>query len=214
MASGNRIPLRDAKGRIASTKGTIGKPGEGNNGTVFHNPESVAAAAGDATEPGERGARRPDTPAPGKSTPGTGTAKSGKTQSAQLDVSAWAGILQGAHALTAMGLGQQHWLINDAEAKRYGDALGKAMRHFPIVIQQKAVDCSALFCMAMAIELPRIGLSLQLRNAKKSPARSTTGPIPSAQVFTFTKTPSPTASTATTPEMAEGPMDLGGELAQ
>jgi hypothetical protein len=108
-------------------------------------------------------------------------------------------------------------MINDDDAKRYGTALGNALRHLPIKTAQKTVDYTALVFVAFAIETPRIVRSAQLARQPKQPMR---GP---AQVFQFHSQPTPAPTTPSqtptatggpgaspSPPVAEGPIDLGG----
>ena len=141
-------------------------------------------------------------------------------------MSAAAGLLQGFHAIIAMQRSEPHWMLNDDDAKRYGQALANALRHMPIKAAQKTIDYSTLVMVAFVMETPRIVRSAQLARAPKPPQR---GP---AQVFQFVPNPaqapqapvqaaSPPAANATSspdgaglPPIAEGPPDpsaFGGE---
>ena len=117
---------------------------------------------------------------------------------------------------------EPHWLLNDADAKRYGLALANAARHFPVKTTQKAIDMSALIFCVIQMETPRVVISRQLAAQRaRGPQR---GP---AQVFQFvnpnppTPPPSATAPQATasppgagggSPMMADGPADLSSNL--
>ena len=130
------------------------------------------------------------------------------------------GVIQGFHAVAAMTSGQPHWLVNDQDAQRYGQALANAARHFPLKATQKAIDVSALIICAVAIEAPRITMSMQLSRQPLRPPR----PFGPAQVFQFRTPASQPASTQTSAapppqaaageagELAEGPIDLGENL--
>jgi hypothetical protein len=132
-------------------------------------------------------------------------------------LSALGGVLQGFHAVIAFQRSEPHWLLNDDDAKKYGTALGNALRHLPISAAQKTVDFSALIFIAFAIETPRVVRSAQLARERSSPRRG------SAQVFQF-HPPSPASSPPAAPPetgaeappsqgiMAEGPPDMGGEI--
>lgn len=136
-------------------------------------------------------------------------------------MSAAAGLLQGFHAIVAMQRSEPHWMLNDDDAKRYGQALANALRHMPVKVAQKYVDYSTLVMVAFIMETPRVVRSAQLARAPKQPQR---GP---AQVFQFVQPqpqaqPSPPpAANATSPTdgaglppIAEGPPDpsaFGGE---
>jgi hypothetical protein len=134
------------------------------------------------------------------------------------------GVIQGAHLIIAQLRGEQHWMVNDEDAKRYGQAMANAARHFPLKATQKAIDVTALLMCGAMIETPRILHSVRAARAPKPPPR---GP---AQVFQFVppgSPPPPPASPAapTTsgpapdsgpgmPPMADGPPDMsafGGE---
>jgi hypothetical protein len=124
------------------------------------------------------------------------------------------------HAIIAMQRNEPHWLLSDADANRYGQALANALRHLPIKAAQKTIDYSTLVMVAFVMETPRIVRSVQIARAPKAPNR---GP---AQVFQFVS-PTPTAPTTNTAsptaspvsgqaplDVAEGPQDFsafGGE---
>jgi hypothetical protein len=105
------------------------------------------------------------------------------------------------HAVIGGLSGQPHWFINDADAKRYGQAMANAARHFPLRATQKALDVSMLMITAFSIEAPRIVLSMQL--AKQGHPRPQRGP---AQVFQFHNPNAP--ASPTTP--ANPPPPAGG----
>jgi hypothetical protein len=140
-------------------------------------------------------------------------------------LSAAAGLLQGFHAIIAMQRQEPHWLLNDADAKQYGQALANAARHLPIAVAQKYADYSAFVMVCFAMETPRIARSVQLAQSRRQgPPR---GP---AQVFQFRPpqpAPNPPAGptttggapqTATTQETAQSPdpfpdgLGLDGQL--
>jgi hypothetical protein len=115
-------------------------------------------------------------------------------------MSALAGVLQGFHAVIAFQRSEPHWLLNDDESKKYGIALGNAMRHLPIQVAQKSLDFSALVMIAFSIETPRVVKSVQAARARQGrPAQAPRGP---AQVFEF-RQPSP--SPASPPPAATPP---------
>ena len=134
-------------------------------------------------------------------------------------MSAAAGLLSGFHAIIAMQRSEPHWLLSDADANRYGQALANALRHMPIRAAQKTIDYATLVMVAFVMETPRVVRSIQFARTPKAPNR---GP---AQVFQFV-TPTPTAPTTAPPSptmaasgqeppiVAEGPQDFsafGGE---
>jgi hypothetical protein len=113
------------------------------------------------------------------------------------------GVIQGFHAVIAMQRSEPHWLLNDADAKRYGQALANAARHFPVRATQKAIDLSALIFCAVQMETPRFVISRQLAAQRaKGPPR---GP---AQVFQFNGRPTPPPSATASPPPSQG--DAGG----
>lgn len=67
---------------------------------------------------------------------------------------------------------EDHWLLSDADALRYGQALANVMRHFPVQASQKAIDFGALIFAAFTIEMPRIGLSMQNARARRQAAQA------------------------------------------
>lgn len=223
MAKFNSVTARDAGLKSQSARRGDGKPDTGNDGTAFVDPVASAAAAGEPNEPGGRAKRRD---APGGSPAGAGAAKSaGKTQSASLDLSTAIGVIQGFHAVVGAARGEAHWFVNDADARRYGQAMANAARHFPLRTTQKAIDISMLIICAASIETPRIALSIQRARAPKGQGQR--GP---AQVFQFvpnpanappppaTAPPPPTPVTGLggagvgSPPIAEGPHDLSSDL--
>lgn len=123
------------------------------------------------------------------------------------------GLIQGAHAVIA-GLSRQgHWFINDADARRYGQAMANAARHFPLRATQKAIDVTMLIITAVSIEAPRIALSMQIARGVR-PMPQQRGP---AQVFHFT--PNATAgppqaeraSAAPSSVAADAPPDMSSD---
>jgi hypothetical protein len=106
-----------------------------------------------------------------------------------------AGVIQGVHGIIAFQRKEPHWLLNDADASKYGTALGNALRHLPIKTAQKTVDYAALVMVAFVIETPRIVASANLARAGRAPQR---GP---AQVFQF-HNPNQAASQASPPPAA------------
>lgn len=77
-----------------------------------------------------------------------------------------------------MARDEQHWLLNDADAAKYGGAVANVVRWLPVNVSQKALDFSALAMMAFTIESARVGRSWQLAKNKGQPRRP-------AQVFQF-----------------------------
>jgi len=87
--------------------------------------------------------------------------------------------------MLAMGLGP-HWMLTETDAKRYGQALANAARHFPVRTTQKAIDIGVLIMTAFVIDAPRIGMTIQMSKARATPPTPRRGP---AQVFQFTPNP-------------------------
>jgi hypothetical protein len=120
------------------------------------------------------------------------------------------GVIQGFHAIIG-GMSQQpHWFLNDADARRYGQAMANAARHFPMKAAQKTIDVSMLLITAFSIEAPRIAMSMQLARAKNSrPIGAPRGP---AQVFQFINPNPPASGTspAATQPASSGPA-AGGD---
>jgi hypothetical protein len=82
--------------------------------------------------------------------------------------------------------------LNDADARRYGQAMANAARHFPLRTTQKALDVSMLLIVAFSIEAPRIALSMQIAKLGGVPRAAQRGP---AQVFQFTNPNAPASPT-------------------
>jgi hypothetical protein len=99
-------------------------------------------------------------------------------------------LLQGLHVMIAMRLDQPHWMLNDPDAKAYGQALSNALRHIPIKVAQKSID---FFMLAVAIgqfEVPRMYLSAQIARARATQGRRGGPPGPGgATVFQFKPPP-------------------------
>lgn len=95
-------------------------------------------------------------------------------------------VIQGTHLIFAQLRSEPHWLVNDDDARRYGQAMVNVARHYPLKATQKAIDIFALMMAGAAIETPRIIRSVQL--AKAGPARHEP-PRGPAQVFKFTPNP-------------------------
>lgn len=90
-------------------------------------------------------------------------------------MSAAAGLLAGFHAIIAMQRNEPHWMLSDADAQRYGQALANALRHMPIKAAQKTIDYSTFVMMAFIVETPRVAKSVQLARAPKPAGRPFTG---------------------------------------
>jgi hypothetical protein len=108
---------------------------------------------------------------------------------------------------------EPHWLLTDADARTYGQALQNALRHIPIGVAQKTVDFTALFICALNFESPRIYQSMA--NARARRTRSSSSEQPAAPVFQFrprTSSPQPAgaASPESPPERSEGGSGVDG----
>lgn len=125
---------------------------------------------------------------------------------------------------------EPHWLINDDDAKRYGQAMANAARHFPLKATQKAIDCGAFIMAAFVIESPRIIRSAQLARQPRQPPRGNPYAGTAQVYYPFAANPIPTPSPSPSPPppaaavspndgaglppIAEGPPDptaFGGE---
>ena len=207
MAKFNSDTARAARAKAGVGKRSDGVETVGSDGSDYVDPVAAGNAAGEPQEPGKRGPGRP-AGSGGNATGGGKGAGSAKTQSASLDLSSAIGLIQGFHAVVAMTRQEPHWLVNDADAKRYGAALANAARHFPMRTTQKALDIGVLIFCIVQIETPRVVMSSQLAKAKQQPPR---GP---AQVFQF-RPPQPSGpsspigsappSNGAQPPMAEAP---------
>jgi hypothetical protein len=223
MAKFNSDTASAARRKFLDSKRNDGSATSGDGGQAFVDPVAAGQAAGDPGEPGGRAKRR-DAPASGSPASG-GTGKAGgKAQSASLDLSSAIGLIQGAHAVIGGLSRQPHWFVNDDDAKRYGQAMANAARHFPMKATQKAIDVSMLMIVAFSIEAPRIGISIQLarRGQPPQPRR------PPAQVFQFVhpnqgspNAPPPPATSpqppmgegaGAMPPVAEGPPDYSADI--
>lgn len=148
-------------------------------------PIQAGAAAG--AEPGEPEPRAKSGRPAGNGRPagGTGTASA---KSTSLDLSAFAGVIAGVHGIIAMQRREPHWLLNEADARRYSIALGNALRHFPVRTTQKAIDFMALAMCVFEMETPRIAASAAIAAAAKAPR-----PAPAA-VYPLRPSPAPAGS--------------------
>jgi hypothetical protein len=115
-------------------------------------------------------------------------------------LSAAAGLLQGFHAIVALQRNEPHWLLSDADAKRYGTALSNALRHFPVRAAQKSLDFMVLAFVCFEMETPRIAKSSMLYRQMHEPAR------PSATVYPFASPQPPRPGSGASPaNMASSP---------
>jgi hypothetical protein len=114
--------------------------------------------------------------------------------------------------MIALRRDEPHWLLNDGDAKVYGQAVSNALRHVPIKVAQKSLDFGMLFIVACQFEFPRIVLSTQMTRARGQ-RRSPGGP---AQVFQFTRPPPPPPASppgGASPHVPGGEVPLNGSAA-
>lgn len=163
-------------------------------------PVAAAAAAGAPAEPPRSHAKRKDGTA-FRGAPGRGTQTAREAPRASLDLSGAAGLLQGIHAVVAMGRGP-HWLLADNDAKAYGAALANALRHLPVQMAQKYIDFSMLGVAIVTFEGVRVAEDIRLSRLPPSQRGRPGGP---ARVFQF-RTPSPAPEpTRDSPHLAPVP---------
>jgi hypothetical protein len=106
--------------------------------------------------------------------------------------------MQGFHAIVAMQRNEPHWMLSDADARRYGTALANALRHMPIKAAQKSLDYMVLAFVVFEMETPRIAKSMMLHRQAQQPAR------PQAVVYPF---PSASPAESGPAMMAEPPAE-------
>jgi hypothetical protein len=82
------------------------------------------------------------------------------------------------HAMIALRRDEPHWMLNDQDARVYGQALQNALRHIPIRRAQKTLDFAMLVVAACQFEIPRVYLSAQIARQKAAQARR--GPVATA----------------------------------
>jgi hypothetical protein len=137
-------------------------------------------------------------------------------------MSAAAGLLSGMHAIIALRRNEPHWMLSEADAKRYGAALSNALRHLPVHATQKALDFGVLTFMIFEMETPRVVKSLALARQQKAgfPSPAARGP---AKIFEFAPPgtpqpngPPPSANSGSpapgAPPIADPPRDaIGGD---
>jgi hypothetical protein len=119
---------------------------------------------------------------------------------------------------------EPHWLLSEADSKRYGQALANALRHFPINTTQKAIDFSVLAFCIFEMETPRVVRSIQLakipphlrKQAQRGPAKifeftpqSSDAPQPNGP--TPPTAPSPRSVHQDTPPIADPPSPAVGD---
>src|ERR1700733_8936502 len=127
MAKFTSATAREAGLKGGRPRNSDSSPTGGSDGQAFVDPSAAGQAAGEPDEPGPR-LKRPPEPKSAAAGAG-GPARPGKAQSASLDLSSAIGVIQGAHLIMAQLRSEPHWLINDDDAKRYGQAMANAARH-------------------------------------------------------------------------------------
>jgi hypothetical protein len=73
------------------------------------------------------------------------------------------------HAMIALRRNEPHWLLNDADARVYGQALQNALRHIPIRRAQKTLDFAMLVVAGLQFEVPRVMISMQAARRPPQP---------------------------------------------
>lgn len=91
-----------------------------------------------------------------------------------------------------------HWLLNDQDARQYGQALANAVRHLPVVVAQKYFDYAALAGAIAMHEGPRVTMDIAIAAERRAGRRPTYAQP--AQVFQFGPRP------AAPPPPPQGPM--------
>lgn len=76
-----------------------------------------------------------------------------------------------------------HWLLNDQDARQYGQALANAVRHLPVVVAQKYFDYAALAGAIAMHEGPRVTMDIAIAAERRAGRRPTYAQP--AQVFQF-----------------------------
>lgn len=103
--------------------------------------------------------------------------------------------------MIALRRDEPHWMLNDADARVYGQALQNALRHIPIQRAQKTLDFAMLVVAACQFEIPRIYMSNQITKARRQGVRP-------AAVFPF-RQPSPSPAGSPPPAGAGGASSAG-----
>jgi len=206
MRSG--VLIRDpVTGRILPSTGVPRSQPSGDSGTLAVDPVAAARDAGPPAEPAggipKRGRGRP--PGPAAAAAG-GTKTAGAPQGASLDLSSTIACLKGAHAI-ASHFGGPCWLLNDADAKLYAQAIADVARHYDVGVAQKTMDIGNLIGMICFIEGTRFAEMRRLKNAPPPPQGPAGGFHP---IFTFSPPatapqPQPPGAPGTTPPAAPLP---------
>jgi hypothetical protein len=113
-------------------------------------------------------------------------------------------LIHGLHWAIGSLARQPHWFVNDAEARQFGQAMVNAARHFPLHATQKTIDVAMLVMIAFSIEMPRIGISMQIAKGKASPPRRP------AQTFQFNPFINPNAASPPSPSPPSPPPAASG----
>lgn len=80
-------------------------------------------------------------------------------------------------------------MLNDADAKAYGQAVVNALRHIPVVVAQKYIDFAALFGAVVTHDVPRLTMDMRIAAERRSGRRPQyANPAP---VFQFGPRPVP-----------------------
>lgn len=110
--------------------------------------------------------------------------------------------------MIAMRRDEPHWLLNDPDARIYGQALQNALRHIPIRRAQKSLDFAMLVIAIGQFDIPRVYLSAQIARQKAAQARR--GAAPVATVYPFNRPPPPPPATPPAGSPQSSPQGAGG----
>jgi hypothetical protein len=103
------------------------------------------------------------------------------------------------HALIGTLRREGHWLLTDADAKAYGQAVKNVARHYPIGVTQKGLDLYALAMCMINVEGSRVVASYRNTRRRRDPPPQ---PAPTATVYPFPSNPQqppPTSTAAAAP---------------
>lgn len=107
--------------------------------------------------------------------------------------------------MIALRRDEPHWLLSDADARVYGQALQNALRHIPIRRAQKAVDFAMLVFAAAQFDIPRIYMSSQIAKQRLNPQRGSV-----VYPFRAQPPPPPPPAGAPNPPSTAGGVSNGG----
>jgi hypothetical protein len=122
--------------------------------------------------------------------------------------------LQGFHAIIALRRDEPHWMLSEVDAKRYGQALANALRHFPVQATQKAIDFSVLAFCIFEMETPRVVKSIALSKLPPHLRRQAQAQRGPAKIFEFTPPPSDAPQPSGSPTSGSARQDSPGSADQ